>query len=66
MPKDLKAALREDLQERAKELGLPDLVDKIADETITTDADELAEDSGEGRSPGVPHIADGHVLNAPS
>ena len=43
MPKDLKAALREDLEKRAKELGLPDLVDKIADETITTDADELAE-----------------------
>ncbi|HYA33237.1 MAG TPA: acetyl-CoA decarbonylase/synthase complex subunit alpha/beta [Candidatus Bathyarchaeia archaeon] len=43
MPKDLKAALREDLEKRARELGVPDLVDKIADETITTDADELAE-----------------------
>jgi acetyl-CoA synthase len=43
MPKELKEAMREDLKKRAEELGLPDLVDKIADETITTDAGELAE-----------------------
>jgi len=43
MPKELKEAMREDLQKRAQELDLPDLVNKIADETITTDADELAE-----------------------
>jgi acetyl-CoA synthase len=43
MPKELKEAMREDLKKRAQELDLPDLVDKIADETITTDADELAE-----------------------
>jgi len=42
IPKELKEALREDLEKRAKEVGLPDLVDKIADETITTDAEELA------------------------
>jgi acetyl-CoA synthase len=43
MPKELKESMREDLQKRAQELDLLDLVDKIADETITTDADELAE-----------------------
>ncbi|MGZ4913988.1 MAG: acetyl-CoA decarbonylase/synthase complex subunit alpha/beta [Halobacteriota archaeon] len=43
MPKELKEALRDDLDARAKEIGLPDLVDKIADETITTDADELTD-----------------------
>jgi len=43
MPKELKEALRDDLEKRAKEMGLPDLVDKIADETITTDAGELME-----------------------
>jgi carbon-monoxide dehydrogenase catalytic subunit/CO dehydrogenase/CO-methylating acetyl-CoA synthase complex beta subunit len=43
MPKDLKEALRDDLEKRAKELGLADFVDKIADESITIDADELAD-----------------------
>lgn len=43
MPKDLKEALREDLEKRAKELDLAGFVDKIADESITTDADELAD-----------------------
>jgi acetyl-CoA synthase len=43
MPKELKEALRDDLEKRAKEIGLPDLVNKIADETITTDAGELME-----------------------
>ena len=41
MPKDLKEDLRERLQERADELGQPDLVDKIADETIATDFEAL-------------------------
>ncbi|MDI6707958.1 MAG: hypothetical protein QME47_02580 [Candidatus Thermoplasmatota archaeon] len=43
MPKMLKDDMREDLENRAKELGMPDFVDKIADETITTDPAELAE-----------------------
>jgi len=43
MPKELKEALREDLEKRAKEVGFPDLVDKIADETVTTDSEELTE-----------------------
>ncbi|MCX5715273.1 MAG: CO dehydrogenase/CO-methylating acetyl-CoA synthase complex subunit beta, partial [Candidatus Omnitrophica bacterium] len=41
MPKELKEALLEKLQGRAKEIGEPDLVNKIADETVTTDAAEL-------------------------
>jgi acetyl-CoA synthase len=43
MPKELKEAMREQMTERAKELGDPDFVDKIADETITTDPIELLE-----------------------
>ena len=43
MPNELKEALRDDLEKRAREVGLPDLVDKIADETITTSPDELKE-----------------------
>ncbi|MGZ8880011.1 MAG: CO dehydrogenase/CO-methylating acetyl-CoA synthase complex subunit beta [Halobacteriota archaeon] len=43
MPKELKAALRENLEKWAKEVGIPDLVEKIADETIATNAEELME-----------------------
>ncbi len=43
MPKDLKEALRDAMVKRAEELGTPDFVDKIADETVTTDANELLE-----------------------
>jgi acetyl-CoA synthase len=41
MPRDLKEALRERLQARATEIGDPDFVDKIADETVATTTDEL-------------------------
>jgi acetyl-CoA synthase len=41
MPQELKNAIRPRLEERAKELGLPDLVDKIADETVATDTATL-------------------------
>ncbi|HOK39614.1 MAG TPA: acetyl-CoA decarbonylase/synthase complex subunit alpha/beta [bacterium] len=41
MPKNLKEQLREDLIKRSEELGEPDLIDKIADETITTDLEGL-------------------------
>ncbi|MCA1989315.1 MAG: CO dehydrogenase/CO-methylating acetyl-CoA synthase complex subunit beta, partial [Desulfarculus sp.] len=37
MPKSLKEELREGLEKRGKELGVPDLIDKIADETVGTD-----------------------------
>lgn len=43
MPKDLKEAIREDLQKRAEEEGIPDLLDKIADETVATDPEALIE-----------------------
>ena len=43
MPRDLKESMREALDARAKELGEPDFVDKIADETVTTDAEGLME-----------------------
>jgi len=42
MPKELKEALGERLVKRCKELGMPELVDKIADETVATTAEELA------------------------
>ena len=43
MPKDLKAAMRDDLTKRAQEAGVPDFVDKIADETVARTPEELAE-----------------------
>jgi len=41
MPKGLKELLSEDLKKRFAAAGAPDLLDKIADETIVTDASEL-------------------------
>jgi CO dehydrogenase/acetyl-CoA synthase beta subunit len=41
MPRELKEAIRDRLQARAEELGLPDFPDKIADETIATTPEEL-------------------------
>ena len=38
MPKELKELLKDDLVKRFKEQGVPDLFDKIADETAATDA----------------------------
>ena len=43
MPKDLKESMRGSLEQRAAELGEPGFVDKIADETVTTEADGLTE-----------------------
>lgn len=43
LSKDIKEFLGDKLKKRAKELGLPDLMDKIADETITTDSAQLLE-----------------------
>jgi acetyl-CoA synthase len=43
MPKDLKESMRGSLERRAAELGEPGFVDKIADETVTTEADGLTE-----------------------
>ncbi len=41
MPKMLKEELRERLEERARELGIPDLLDKIADEDVGVSEDEV-------------------------
>jgi len=43
LPKELKDEMREDLQSRAEALGMPDFVDKIADETVATDGAALVE-----------------------
>ncbi|MFH1854739.1 MAG: acetyl-CoA decarbonylase/synthase complex subunit alpha/beta [Candidatus Omnitrophota bacterium] len=41
MPKELKEALADKIKKRGKELGDPDLLSKIGDETIATTAEEL-------------------------
>jgi len=41
MPKELKEFLHDRLVERGKELGVPDLVDKIADETVAVTSEKL-------------------------
>lgn len=41
MPKELKEALKDKLMKRCREEGMPDLFDKIADETVAVEADEL-------------------------
>ncbi|MCX5686970.1 MAG: CO dehydrogenase/CO-methylating acetyl-CoA synthase complex subunit beta, partial [Candidatus Omnitrophica bacterium] len=53
MPKELKEALADKLKERSKELGLPDLFDKIADETIATDAAALVAYLGQVKHPAL-------------
>jgi acetyl-CoA synthase len=42
MPKDLKEAMKDELNRRAEELGVPDFVSKIADETVARTPEELA------------------------
>jgi acetyl-CoA synthase len=41
MPKELKEILTDKLKKRCQELGKPDLIDQIADETVATTAEEL-------------------------
>jgi acetyl-CoA synthase len=41
MPKELKELLADRLKKRAQETGEPGLIEKIADETVATTADEL-------------------------
>jgi len=41
MPKSLKEEIGERIKARAKELGVPDLLDKIADETVGVTEDEI-------------------------
>lgn len=41
MPKQLKEAIGEAFQKRCEEIGMPDMMSKIADETVTEDAEGL-------------------------
>jgi acetyl-CoA synthase len=41
MPKSLKEEIRERLIKRGKEVGVPDLIDRIADETVGTTEEEI-------------------------
>ena len=41
MPTMLKEELKERLQKRGEELGVPDLIDRIADETVGTTEEEI-------------------------
>jgi len=41
MPKELKELLGDKLKKRAQELGEPDLVERIADESVATTSEEL-------------------------
>ena len=43
MPKKMKEDLRELLQKRCEELGIPDFIDKIADETVALTEEEVLE-----------------------
>ncbi len=43
MTKNLKESLKETLAQRSAEEGIPDLFDKIADETICEDSEKLLE-----------------------
>jgi acetyl-CoA synthase len=41
MPKDLKEEIRERLVKRGEEVGMPDLIDRIADETVGITEEEI-------------------------
>ena len=41
MPKDLKEEIRERLIKRGEEVGMPDLIDRIADETVGVTEEEI-------------------------
>ncbi len=43
MTKNLKERIAEDFKQRCEEEGVPDLLDKIADETIAEDSEKLME-----------------------
>ena len=43
MPKELKDYLREKLDQRGAEIGVPDIADKIGDETVAETAEQLVE-----------------------
>ena len=43
MTKNLKEGLKDEFSKRAAEEGVPDLLDKIADETVAEDSEKLLE-----------------------
>jgi acetyl-CoA synthase len=53
MPKDLKEAMKEELQKRSEELGVPDFPSKIADETVARTPEELTEWIAKVRHPAL-------------
>jgi len=53
MPKELKEALSEKLKKRCEEEGVPDLFDKIADETAAVEAEELVKYLEEKKHPAL-------------
>ena len=53
MPKDLKEFLHDKLIVRSEELGDTDFLNKIADESVTTDVTELMEWCTEKNHPAV-------------
>ena len=55
MPKSLKEELKDGIDKIAKELGVPDLYDKIADETVGIDEATVMEFLQEGEPSGAQH-----------
>jgi acetyl-CoA synthase len=53
MPKKLKEALRQEIETRAKEMNLESFVDKIADETVATTEEQVAEHAGKVGHPAL-------------
>jgi acetyl-CoA synthase len=53
MPKELKKALGAKLKKRCEEEGVPDLFDKIADDTVATEADQLVKFLEEKKHPAL-------------
>jgi len=53
MPKKLKEALRQEIETRAKEMNLESFVDKIADETVATTEEQVAEYAGKVGHPAL-------------
>jgi acetyl-CoA synthase len=56
MPKELKEILGDRLKKRAQELGDPDFINKIADETIATTSEELIRFLEEVRHPAISEL----------
>jgi acetyl-CoA synthase len=53
MPKELKEILADKLSKRSQEIGVPDFVSKIADETVATTSDDLMKFLTEAKHPAL-------------